>query len=320
MAYGQDGHFGFSFQDSLGTANVDSMDYFPIINETITHNIEELRSEELSARIDEPDDYLGMEDMGGDVVTEVHPSRIGKFLKAVCGQATVDYQGSCYEHTFLPLQEDWQAEVCALPPITTEIYRDTGSACQYFDMVCNGLVFEAAQASMIKVTASFIGGQFAWINKTTPSYDAGSNFPWDVVSVSLAGSAVSIASNLTVGIQNNIEGKGYLDLKRYASRFLRNDFRTVEIAGTMLLVGDDEQRNYKAGTRQRLIMAATDPTTIMNAHNQLIIDVPKMKYSNFPDNIGGPNLIDVSFEARGKWDQTSEYSIKYTLVNTRAAY
>ena len=34
MAYGQDGHLGVSYQESLGTSYTDSMDYFPIISET----------------------------------------------------------------------------------------------------------------------------------------------------------------------------------------------------------------------------------------------------------------------------------------------
>ena len=54
MAYGQDGDIGISIQDSFGTSNVDSFDYFPFISEGITESIEDLLSESLQSRYEEP--------------------------------------------------------------------------------------------------------------------------------------------------------------------------------------------------------------------------------------------------------------------------
>ena len=59
MGYGQEGHVGISFQQSFGTAYTSSMDFFPIASETITDAIEELMSETLKSRLEEPDDYEG---------------------------------------------------------------------------------------------------------------------------------------------------------------------------------------------------------------------------------------------------------------------
>lgn len=320
MAYGQDGHIGISFQSSLGTANTSSMWYMPFVSETLKENIEDLLSESLSSRLEEPDPYEGMHSLEGDVVMEVHPHNIGVFLKAWAGQESVSFTQSCYNHLFLPLTDDWDAEKAALPPMTIEVYRDTGSAYQYYDMLLNQLVFEISQGAIYRATASFVGAQFAWMQKTTPSYETGSYFTWDTVSVSLAGNAVSDVSELTVTLNNNLEGRAYLDGNKYHGRILRNDYRIIELSGTMLLSGDDEARNYKNRTNQRLLITATDPTTVMLAHNQLIIDVPQMRYTEFPANIGGPGLVEVGFTGKGGYDSTSSYAVQFTLVNTNDAY
>ena len=321
MAYGQEGHIGMCFQQSFGTAYVSSMDYIPFISETLTENIEDLMSESLSSRVEEPDSYEGMHGIEGDIVMEVHPIVAGKLLKAWTGQSSeIGYSGSCYQHNFVPRTSDWSEEISALPPLTIEVYRDTGSAYQYYDMLCDKLVFEISQGTLYKMTASFIGAHFAWLAKTTTSYDAGSYFAWDTVSLSLAGAGVSNASQLTITANNNLEAKAYLDGTKYPGRILRKDFRTIEVAGTMLLVGDTQARIYRARTQQRIVATATHPTTIALGHNALEIDVPKMLYTNFPANIGGAGLIEVGFEGKAKYDTTSSYSIQWTLTNTRAAY
>ncbi|NIS51680.1 MAG: hypothetical protein GWN94_11325, partial [Phycisphaerae bacterium] len=145
MAYGQDGHIGVSFQESLGTSNTDSFWYMPFVSETLTENIEDLISESLSSRIEEPDPYEGMHSVEGDIVMEVHPHNIGQFLKAWAGQESVSYTASTYNHLMVPLDDDWSEERSALPPMTIEVYRDTGSAYQYYDCLCNQLVFEISQ-------------------------------------------------------------------------------------------------------------------------------------------------------------------------------
>lgn len=320
MAYGQDGHVGISFQDSLGTSNVDSFDFFPIISESLTENVESLMSEAMATRLEEPDEYDGMHSNEGDLVVEVHPMSIGKMLLGWTGQECATLVGSIYNHSFVPLTDDWDAERCAVRPATIEVYRDTGSAYLYYDMVLNTLAFEIAQGTLLRATAGFIGGQFSWSAKQTASYEQGSYFAWNTVSVSLAGSAVDDVSQLTLTFNNNMAGKAYLDLKKYHSRFLRDDYRTIEIAGTMLLNGDTEARAYRERTQQRLVITAQDPATVMGSNLELEIDIPKMMYTEFPANLNGRGLIEVGFSAKGKYDSTSSYACQFTLVNTKDAY
>lgn len=321
MGYGQNGHVGISFQNSMGTSNVDSMDYFPIISESITESIESLVPESLQSRYEEPDDYEGMHSIEGDIVCEVHPHLVGKALKAWCGQHSQDiYVNSCYRHLFIPCMSDWDVGYAALPPMTIEVYRDAGSAYLYYDCMCNQLVFEIAQNALYKMTMSIIGTRFAWANKTTPSYLPGSYFPWDTTSISLGGTAITNASQMTVTLNNNLATKAYLDGNKYPARILRDGYRTVEIAGTVLFDSGAQANNWRNRTQQQLLLVATDPATVMGYHNLMTFDVPQMRYTDFPANIGGMGLIEVGFSATGRWDQNSNYAFEAVLVNTATAY
>ncbi|MFH2075958.1 MAG: phage tail tube protein [Pseudomonadota bacterium] len=320
MAYGRGGHLGIGFQTSMYASSVLSMDWFPFVSESLTETIEELLSESITTRYEEPDDYEGMHSIAGDIVFEVHPRLVGKLAKAWAGQESVSYQASCYVHTMVPKTSDWEAGVAALQPLTIEIYRDTGSAYLYYDCMINALNFELAQGAFYKVTAGIIGAEFAWAAKSTPSYPAGSFFTWNTASLSLAGAAITNANALSLNFNNGLAGRAFIDGTKYNRRILRENWRTCEISGTMLLEGDLQNRAYKARTKQRLVVTATDPTTIMLAHNQFEIDIPKMVYTAFPANLAGPGLVEVSFTGKAKYDSTSAYGMQFIAVNTQAAY
>jgi hypothetical protein len=295
------------------------MEFIPFTNEDLSESIEDLRSEGLTSRLGPPDAYEGMHSIGGGFTTEVHPVNIGMLLNAWTGQESVSFQGSAYSHLFLPSGADWDNEKSFRPPCTIEVFKDTGSAYLFYDMCCNALTFEIAQGTLYKATAAWIGANFSYSAKQTATYETGSYFTWDTCSVSLAGSAVDDISNLTITLTNNIEGKAYLDGTKNYGRILRNEAVSVEVTGTMLLNSDTEHRNFRNRTLQRLLITATDPTTVMNAHHQLILDVPKMKYTEFTaPTVQG--LVEANFTAMAEWDTTSDYHFQATLVNTRSAF
>lgn len=320
MAYGHQGHVAFSFQQSFGTTFVGSPHYLTILSETLTDKIEELTSESISGRFDENDDYGGMKGIEGEIVVEIHPAEIGPLMKAATGVHSIGFVESCYAHTFIPNTTDWTPEVCALPPFTVEVYRGTGSAYRYSDCLANTLKIDIAQGAFLKASLGIVGARFAWAQKLTPAWQPGSYMTWDVCSVQLAGSAVSDISQLSIGINNNLAGKAFLDMKKYPSRILRSGRRMVEISGTALLNGDTQARAFENKTKQRWLVTATMPNTINLAHEQIEIDVPQFVYTEFPANLSGPDLIEVSFSGKGKLDTTSNYSIQFSLVNTAAAY
>jgi hypothetical protein len=319
MAYGQNGHVGVCFQQSLGTQYTSSWHHIPVISENLNEKIDELISEGMTSRYDEPDSYEGMHAIEGEIAMEAHPIAIGSFLKGWFGICSTSFVNSCYQHRFLPATTEFTPEKCALPPMTVEVYRDAGSAYLFYDTVVNQLTLEIAQGALIKATAGLIGCQFAWSAKATPSFPAGSYWSWDVISVSLAGAAIDYISNLTLTLNNNIEGRAFLDMKKYNSRLLRSDFRTIEVSGTMLLSSDTQQRIYRAGTQQRLVITATQPNTVMGNNVRLEIDIPQLRWTSVPAGLQ-QGLMEVNFEGKGKYDTTSSYAGQITLVNTKAGY
>lgn len=318
-AYGHLGHVGVSFQESFGTAYTSSVDYIPFISESLTEEIPPLISEGIRARYEEGNTYEGAHTIGGDLVMDIHPVLIGKFLKAWCNHGSGTLGTSEYTHQFLPGQTDWDS-VAAVQPMTIEVYRGVDSSFQYYDMCVNQIALEYAYGALIKGTVSFAGGKFAWLNKTTPSFESGSVFTWNQCSLSLAGSAIDRFSNLTVTLMNNIEQKGTLNGSLYTSRAKRTGFRTIEIGGTLLFENDDEIRNFRQQTIQRLIVTATGQEVASGYNASFEVDIPRMQYTAMPANVAGPGQIEIGITGRAQYDETSSYICEFTLVNTKAAY
>ena len=319
MAYGMQGHLKISFQDSFGTANISSFYSVPIISEGLTENKPPLVAEGLRGRFEEGDSYEGPADISGDIVFEAHPVLLGVALAAWAGQSSATLTDSCYSHQIKPITSDW-GELSAVPPMTVEVYRDAGSAHQYYDMCCNDLSIEIAHGAIIKCTMSLMGGKFGKVAKTAASYLPGSFMTWDQSSVSIAGSAIDEISTLTVNAHNSLEGKGTLDGTKTFNRMKRSGHRTIDVAGTMLFVDDVEFDKWRAQTEQKFDVTITGQDISSGYPASLKIDVPSMRYDNMPVNIGGPGQIEASFTAQGKYNSGSATAIDFTLVNTAAGY
>jgi hypothetical protein len=319
MGYGQDAFIGISFQSSYGTANTTSVDYLPFNAETLTETIDDIVSEGMRNRFEEGASCEGAHTVEGDIQMEVHPIVIGKIIKAWTGHESATLNDSAYSHQFLPATADFDT-YAATPPMTFEVYRGVDSSFQYYDMLCNQFTIEIAQGALIRSTATFVGGKFAFINNTAPSYIAGSCFPWDITSVSIGGAAVDNASQITMTFNNNIEPIHVLDATKTPGRAKRTGYRTVEVAGTVFFDNSSQYQIFRARTQQRLIVTMTGQTTATSYNNTLTVDIPKMLYTEYPVNVGGAGQIEVGFSGKGKFDETSVYIAEFTLVNTEAAY
>ena len=321
MGYGANGHLGIGFQSSYGTAMTTSYHWFPLISETLNETIPELVSEAMRSRMEEGESFQGFHEIAGDVVVEAHPILIGKLLKAWCHTTsyTPALVASHYTHTFMPAPGDW-GDLAAVAPMTIEVYRDAGSAHQYYDMCLNTLALEIAHGSIIKATAGFIGGKFAKAAKKSPSYLTGSEFTWDQASIQIGEAAVDELSTMTITLNNNLEAKGTLDGTKLPNRIKRAGFRTIEIAGTMLFINDTEFDIYRNQTRQEFIITVTGQAVSSGYNASLEIDLPSVIYTAFPPNIAGPGLIESSLTGKAKYSSTSGTIARFVAVNTLATY
>lgn len=319
MAYGMSGHVGISFQDSFGTAEIGSMHWVPIISESLSQSKPPLVSEGMKGRFEEGDDYEGANEIGGDVIFNADPILVGKALKAWTGQSSGVVQDSCYTHEFKPVTQDFD-DLSALPPMTVEVYRDAGSAHQYYDLLCNGLTLEITAGEIVKCTMGMIGGKFGKVAKQQPSYLVNSEYVWDQASVSLGGAAVDEILNLTVTCTNALEGKHTLDSSKDFNRIKRGGRRTIEIAGTILFVDDSEFDNYRNRTKQRLMANVAGQAVSSGYVGDLMVDIPSMLYYEFPPAIAGTGLIEVGFTASARYNVGSGTMVEFTLVNTLSKY
>ena len=321
MGYGIGSFAAISFQSIYGTSNVTSLDYFPIISESLTDEIEDLVQEGLMGRFEEGASYQGMNSVKGDLAMEVHPLLVGKLLKAWCGQASATLVGSVYTHSFVPRQSDWGI-MAAVPPMTIEIYRtvDVGSSFLYYDLCCDGLTLEVANGAFYKATMGIVGGKFQKINKSTPVYKTGKLFTWDQTSITLGGTAVDEYSRMTLKGSNSLVAKATLDGTRFANRVKRNGYRSMEVSGVLLYDDQVEFDKFVARTQQRAIINARGDSITTSQNNALKVDVPQLLYTAFPINVGGPGLIEANFTGKAKFDETSSYMVEFTLTNTQAAY
>ena len=321
MAYGQMGQLGIGFQSSYGTAETGSYHWFPLISESLNENIPEIVSEGMRSRMEEGDSLPGFHEIAGDVAVPAHPILIGKFLKAWCH--TTSYVpalvASHYTHTFMPAPNDFDV-LAAVPPMTIEVYRDAGSAHQYYDMLLNTLTLEIAHGAIIKATAGLIGGKFSKAAKNSPSYLTGSEWTWDQASMQIGGSAIDELSTMTITLNNNLAAKGTLDGTKLPNRIKRDGFRTIEVAGTALFISDTEFDIYRNQTRQEYIINVAGQACSSGYNTALEIALPSVFYTAFPPNIGGPGLIEASFTGKAKYLSTSGTIARFTLTNTLATY
>ncbi len=319
MAYGMSGHLGISFQDSFGTAETGSMDWIPLISESLVQAKPPLISEGMKGRYEEGDDYEGPNEIAGDIVFNASPILVGKALKAWCGQSSATLQESVYSHGFKPITSDFD-ELSALPPMTIEVYKDAGSAHQFYDCLCDALTLEVAGGEFVKVTMGVLGRKFEKVAKSQPSYLTTSEYVWNQSSLQLGGAAIDEILNLSVTCANALEGRHTLDGSKDFNRIKRGGYRTVEIAGTILFVDDTEFDIYRAQTKQRLVLNVAGQAVSSGYPGNLEIDVPSMKYSEFPPNISGLGLIEVGFTASARYNVGSAGMILFTCVNTVPGY
>jgi len=312
------GHLGICFQQSFGTAYISSFFYVPLISESVVESIPPIVSEGMRGRFEEGDSYEGAHEVAGDVVIPAHPVLLGVLLKAWCGQSSGSLATSVYTHTFQPKTSDF-GTMAAVPPMTIEVYRDSGSAHQYHDCLCNGLSIEIAYGAIIKATMSIMGASFAKVAKTGPTYIAGSEFVWNQSSISFGG-AVDEVSQITLNMANNLEGRGTLDGTKKFNRIKRAGFRTIDVSGTILFVDDAEFDKWHGQTTQKTVITVTGQAITSGYNGTFEADIPTMRYSEFPVNIGGPGMIEVGFAASAKYNTGSATMAKFTLVNTQSVY
>jgi len=317
MGYGIGGYLSLSKQSAFGTVTSAPI-YIPFVSESLVENKNYLTIENMRNIYDSPGDLQGVNNVTGDIVFEPHPIYLGEFLNGCIGQSSPTLTTSAYVHEFLPRQTEF-AENCTLNPYTINIYKNVGSAYQITDALIHTLAIEIVAGEILKCTASVHGRAYGKIAKATPTYITADPFAWNTASLSLDGVANSAFESATITIENPIEGITALNASTNEARLLRNDFRTITVAGDQSFENQAQEAEFRDAAQQRFLFTMKG-AAIGAKFNMLTIDLPKVRYSTFEYPIGGPGRITAAYEGKCEYDTTSSYAARVTLTNTKATY
>lgn len=330
--YGAQAKYGFARQTAEGTPVVattspGSFHPFPLLNEDIGLEKDEVISQNLTGRFAQGASYDGVANVNGTIEYEVTPRNMGASLAMAVNYApAVITSGSVKGYTFLPNTADFSATAVKAPFTGYKQFADSTSAEQLSDLQFGELSLTVAQGQFSKGRIVCAGGVSAVNGVGSASVvpaasDIGRLFPWNVCSVSVGGVGVSVMSEITVALNENIEPLYGLNASLNPLKYTRRDFRQVTVNGTFYMNDRVTLQDFKAGTQKRLLITLMSTVAAIQSgyYDTLTIDVPQMKILTFKPGASGPGEVSVPFTARGVVDPTSDYIVQYTLQNTYAA-
>lgn len=312
--YGQDVELGICFQNSYGTANISSLHFMEVIDEGLTPIREELISNGLRGVFDEADSREGKNMVEADISIEAHVIPLGVLLSTVLDDPTTTFATSLATHVYEPNASDFD-EFAALRPFTALVdLNDGGSAHQYSDLCGNALELNVANGELLTAKLSVIGGKYAQTAGVAGSFPSGNPLDWAVGSVSLDGSATCKIQDMVLTIDNALEARFDICNAKTPTRIKRSGYRTVKLSGTMEFDDQTEFQKFLAGSEQAFTAA------FKTGSQQLTIDIPRLRYTDFPIPVGGPGQLTVGFTGKAQYHSNSGTSVQITLANTQSAY
>ncbi|WP_035430862.1 phage tail tube protein [Bacillus sp. UNC322MFChir4.1] len=320
MPYGSLSHIGLGKETAWGTP-VAATDYIRFASEGITEEIEQVISENITGVFDEGATYEGAHNISGDISFDVYPNMLGHMLRSAFGApTTTTVTAGVYQHVFTPLQSNF-SNVCALPSYTLEVNRDLEQAFQYAGAVVNELTLNfGTDNKIMQGSASILARKLALITKTVPSLEATNPFLWNQATITLDGTVNKDVTTIEFGISNELEARGSLDGTREVSRILRNGVRTFPVKFSAELQNMTDYNKFRAQNEVPLKIELVGGV-ISGANNyKLTVEIPKFRFAAYPINVDGAGSLIAQVDGSAKYDQTSTFAMKITLVNSKASY
>lgn len=353
MASGTGGQIAIHKTSSLYLDVISADTWTNFVSESIEHNLEELEEGSISGRRDAPPSWKGIDFAEGDIVFEPNPNAIGHFLNGAFGTLANSMHtdaGSTgansgeeagkpvMTHLFTPRQSAFD-ERTFLEPYTVMVYKDTGSAFFNQGAVFTRLEFNMQAGALMNATVGLMarrvtrGARTAAINSLVSS--GGRPWVWDMASVEVASGGIGEAfltgntnfEQFQMSIEIPQEGVVLLDGNKNYAEFQPNDFRRVNISGTISFRNQVEYDAFIAYESRYTRLTMTNANSAVKLGNPdsasnytLIFDIPKMKFLTWSTPIGGPNRLTTSFTAKAEYDDTAGHMITATLINVTSTY
>jgi hypothetical protein len=328
MSYGAQVKFGIARQTNAGSYVTDpgSFHGFAFLSEDIGLEKEELISQNLTGRFEEGAVYDGISRINGTLEFELTPRNIGAAALAVINTPSTVTSGSVKTYTFLPNTQDVDASYVKVPMTIYKQFTDASSAEHFYDCQFSELQLQFGQGAFLRGRASVAGGTRAAtgigsLNVLPPASDVGRLFPWNVTSISYGGAGLLTMSEVTIGLNENVDAIYSMNGTLAPLKFTRTAFRQVTAQGTFYMNDRSILNNFVIGTQAQLVITAVNTRAAIQSgyYDTVKVDVPQMKITAFKPGANGPGEVAVNFTARGVLDPTSAYAFQLILTNTYSA-
>ena len=330
MSYGAQAKVGFARQTNPGsyviaTTAPTSYHAMGFVSHDIGLEKDEVISQNLNGQFEQGASYSGASKVNGTIEFEATPRNLltALGLAATHAPATVN-SGSIRSWTFLPNTSDYDSSYIKAPWSMYSQFADSNSADLFYDIQAGQIDFVISQGQFTRGRIQIVGGNrvatgVGSANIVPDIADAGRLFPWNVASISYGGAALQTASDITVSLNENIDGLYTTNGSLAPYKYTRTGFREVTVNGTFYMVDRSMLNNFTSETQARLLITLVSTIAAVQSgyYNTLTIDVPQLKVTAFKPPVSGPGEVSVPFTGRGVSDPSSRYALQFTLINTR---
>lgn len=315
MSVGMLGHIGIGKETTWGTG-VAVTDYIEALSENITTTIERFETKNIIAGLYEPDDSAGIRRHEGDITFAVGPRNVGHILRGAFGVSSVAVvlSGVLFTSQFTPINA-YVGSLVPLDSYTIEVYRpgatNTATSFRYVGCQVSKLSFNLKPNQDLRCVASIIAQDRSTIAKTTASFQSSPTqfFTFDVASVSLAGAAVTRFGEVNFEFDNQLEGVPLLDGTTTITRVARTGSQLVRASGSIEFDNFTDFDAFQNATEQRFFVRMFRASSFA-----LLIDLPRMIFTEMPVVIEGKGRITANFSAMGRYEPGSGNAIKLSLT------
>lgn len=327
--YGRQASVGFCFQNSFGTAaNVpNSAQTLPIVGETITPKRPIITQQNMRGVYEEGDSFQGASEVSGEIEMETHPVAMGYMLGAFFGAATVTTSDSIYTHEWTPSTTTFDGvggKSFKRPCTYANRTKFGGLVTNFYNLVANTLQINVANGELLKLTTGFLGGaDNNGSTDFTESFPEGNEvFTWDASSVTITNlGAVSEIKELSISLEDPIEGRYYLDGGVWPGKNVLTGRRKATISGSLLYDTNSFYQFYTDKDELCFNITFEDSTEIQSGYyNKFNMVLERVRLETSEINRSGPGEVLMSFTGNAHYDTTASQMVKFTLTNTKSAY
>lgn len=299
------GHIGYNVEASYDTYKVASY-FIEALSESLALKIDRFDIKNIMGKGSEPDDMAGLRHVEGDISFAGFPKPLGYFLNAVLGSETVVATANSLGVVKFrqSVSGDYDG-MRPLPSLCFEINRDVTSAFLISGCEVSKLVLACQPNQDLRVTASVIGKTLAMGAKT----DAGSvyfpgspsqPFAFDTASIQIYGAASAIFESFEVTFDNQLDPVAVLNNSNKINRTYRKGPPMVRVSATM-----EFNDLAEFGTFQQQSEFAITANFTRAGSFGLMLNFPRVIFSEFPVNIGGRERILVKANMIARYDSSS---------------